>query len=64
MLFYLSLCVCLRVQLYGDACDGIFFDEAPYLLGTFVDLYEAHNTFAHFALDGATEASQSDQLNC
>lgn len=47
-----SVVVLFSVQLYGAACDGIFFDESPYLLGTFVDLYKAHNTFAHAALDG------------
>lgn len=54
VLMYVRGCVCLcSYQLYPDACDGIFFDEAPYLLGTLLDLYQTHNTFAHATLDNA-----------
>lgn len=51
-------------QLYPGACDGIFFDESPFLLGDMLDIYTAHNTFAHQELDLAPDAVSLARFPC
>ncbi|CAB1120657.1 unnamed protein product [Ectocarpus sp. CCAP 1310/34] len=47
-------------SLYPGACDGIFFDEAPHLLtdAVILEIYTAHNSFAHSTLDTTTEEAR------
>lgn len=61
-MFHVPLCTPLcpvADQLYPGACSGIFFDEAPYLLENgYLEIYTAHNTFAHNTLDEADEVRE------